>query len=392
MASSFAFISAGQLHVCEEGGTPRLIDSRFAREMEERQEQARRRHGWKGESDELIAGIPGAAVWGKQGLANAGPLQVSCSAIARGPGADEVSFALQVGQLGGLFDRNLADGDERRLVHRAGMHVAEMDRHPRDGTLVYAERAETGTIHLSLKRGLDNSGREITEGDAFDQAPSWVDGAEDKIVYQSAGLARNRYGAVAAVAPFVLHELDLKTGEITTLLEDADRDLLLPHKQADGSLLFIQRPYERPGRVHYGRTFLDVILLPFRLLETLFHFLNFKSWIYSGKPLGKAGEVRAAQPDLKQMILWGRAVEQDKKAKEANPGEPSLLVPDSWRLIHRKPDGTERVIGKSVLGYDVGPDGAVIFTDGRAVYRSTANGKPEKLLEYFPIEKIVALA
>jgi hypothetical protein len=32
-----------------------------------------------------------------------------------------------------------------------------------------------------------------------------------------------------------------------------------------------------------------------------------------------------------------------------------------------------------------------IFTDGRAVYRSGIDAKPEKLLEYFPIEKIVAL-
>lgn len=391
MATSFAFISGGVLYVSREGAKPQEVDSQFAREIEERREKARRRHGWKGESDEAVNGIPGAAVWGKQALANAEPLRVECSAVTRGMRPGELTFAVQVGDVGGVFERDLAAGEERRLVHRAGLRVEEMERHPETGTLIYAEAGEGGAIHLALKRPLDNAGREITEGDAFDQAPSWVPGSGEKVVYQSAGLARNRHGVVVAVAPFVVHELDFGSGEITTALEDADHDLLLPHKLADNSLLFIQRPYEGRHRVHHGRTLLEALLLPVRLVETLFHYLNFMSLIYSGKPLAKAGEVRAARPDLKKLVLWGRAVEANKKAREANPEEPRELVPNSWQLIHREHDGHERVLAKAVLGYDVAPDGTIVFTDGRAVYRRTLDGKAEKLHEHFPIEKVVAL-
>lgn len=392
MSTSIAFISAGKLHVSVGGKPPRTIESQFAREMEERMEKARRRHGWKGDSDERVSNLPGAAVWGKQALANAETVRVECSAIARGPNADEVTFALRLGELGGVFDSALADGNERRLMHRAQLRVEEMDRHPRNGTLVYAEVAGGGTIHLAIKRPLDNAGQEITEGDSFDQAPSWVEGEDGRVVYQSAGLGRSQHGHVASVGPFVIHELDLRTGEMTTLLEDADRDLLLPHKRADGSLYFIQRPYEGRTRVHYGKTFLDVLLLPVRLLETLFHWANFMSWIYSGRPLAKAGEVRAAPPDLKRLVLWGRAVEAEKAAREARREGPRELVPSSWQLIRRAADGRETVLGKAVLGYDIASDGAVLFTDGRAIYRAGVEGKAEKILEHFPIEKIVALA
>lgn len=391
MPPPFAFISAGKLHVCEDGQPLHVVESRFAREMEERQEAARRRHGWKTESDERVSGMPGAAVWGKQAIAYAEPLQVECSAVTRGPQPRELTFAVRVGELGGLFDTSLADENERRLLHRARLRVEELDRHPETGVLVYAEAADNGTIHLAIKRPLDNSGHEITEGDAFDQAPSWVPGSEHLLVYQSAGLARNARGWVAGVGPFVLHELDLATGTVTTLLEDADHDLLLPHKLRDGSLLFIQRPYEGSGRVNYGRALLDVLLLPLRLLETLFHFLNFKSLMYSGKPLSKAGNVRAANPDLRKLVLWGRAIEAEKEARKANPDEPRQLAPDSWQLILRRPDGNERTLARGVLGYDVARDGTIMYTTGKAVYRCTVDSKPEPIFEHFPIERIAVL-
>ncbi|MDO8543861.1 MAG: hypothetical protein Q7S40_25745 [Opitutaceae bacterium] len=66
-------------------------------------------------------------------------------------------------------------------------------------------------------------------------------------------------------------------------------------------------------------------------------------------------------------------------------------MPDSWELVRRAADGSEKIMGRGVLGYDVTPDGSIIYTDGRAVYRCVPDGKPEKLLEHFPIEKIVAL-
>ena len=391
MATSLAFISAGKLFVWKEGSQPQPVSSQFAHEMEERQEKARRRHGWKGDSDELVGGMPGAAVWGKQGLVHVDPLRVECSAVARGPQPGEVTFALQIGDVGGLFDSNTADGNERRLMHRVRLRVEEMERHPVDGRLVYAEVSTAGTIHLAIKHATDNASREVTEGDALDQAPSWVQGAESTVVYQSAGLARTSAGAVALVGPYAIHELDLGTGAVSTLLEDAEHDLLLPHKLADGSLLFIQRPYEGAGRIHYWRLLLDVLLLPVRLVEMLLAFFNFMSLLSSGKPLSQAGGVRAAQPDLKRMMLWGRALEADRRAKHYKSGEPRLLVPGSWQLVRRAADGSEEVLGESVLGYDVATDGTVIFTDGRAVFRRAPGGKAEKVLDHFPIEKITAL-
>ncbi len=335
MASSFAFISAGKLLVHNPPAPLQTVESRFAQEMEERHASARRRHGWKSESDERVAGMPDAAVWGKQAIAHAAPVRVECSAITRGSTSGALTFAMRIGDLGGLFENSARLDEERRLLHRPHLQVDDMERHAETGVLAFTETGENGAIHLALKHPLENNTRQVTEGDSLDQAPSWVIGQRDRLVYQSAGIARNAQGWHVGTGPYVLHELNLDSGEVTTLLEDADHDLLLPHKLADGTLLFIQRPYESHRRVRYGRVLLDFLLLPVRLVETLFHFLNFKSLIYSGKPLTRSGQVRTANADVRQLILWGRVVEAEQEARRANPDEPRHLAPPTWQLFAR---------------------------------------------------------
>lgn len=391
MASSFAFISAGKLFVHDGSASPRTIESRFAQEMEERQAAARQRHGWKAESDDRVSGMPGAAVWGKQAIAHTEQARLEWSAVTRGAGPGEVTFAIKIGELGGLFENSLGADNERRLLHRQHLQIDDMERHPDTGVLAYSDTGDNGTVHLALKRPVENSGHQITEGDSLDQAPSWVPGSAERLVYQSAGLARNAQGWPIGCGPFVIHELDLKTGEMTTLLEDADHDLLLPHKLPDGTLLFIQRPYEGNRRIHYGRLLVDTIMLPVRLVETLFHFLNFTSLIYSGKPLTRGGPVRTANADVKKLVLWGRVVEAEKEARRTNPEEPRHLAPSSWQLIARRPDGKESVIAKRVLGYDVARDGSILFTSGKTIYRCTVDSPPKPVLDHFPIEKLCAL-
>jgi hypothetical protein len=275
MPPTFAFISGSKLFVHDGAPPLKEMGSRFARDIEERQAAARQRHAWKTESDERVAGLPGAAVWGKQAIAHGDVSRVEWSAVTRGPTSREVTFAIRVGDVGGLFENTVTGDDERRLLHRQHLHVDDMERHPETGVLAYTDSGGNGTVHLALKQPFDNNGRQLTEGDSLDQAPSWVFGCDHRLVYQSAGIARNTKGWHLGTGPYVLNELNLQSGEVTTLLEDADHDLLLPHKLADGTLLFIQRPYEGNQRVHYGRLLIDTALLPLRLVETFIHFLNF---------------------------------------------------------------------------------------------------------------------
>src|SRR5260370_33911995 len=116
--------------------------------------------------------------------------------------------------------------------------------------------------------------------------PRWVPGREDaegprkpdvegKIVFQPDGIARNAQGVAAGRSPFSIQMLALQGGEVSSLVEDPEHDLLAPQMDAEGALYYIRKPYEKPpARVNWLRAPLDFLLFPFRLLNALFHYLN----------------------------------------------------------------------------------------------------------------------
>jgi hypothetical protein len=232
---------------------------------------------------------------------------------------------------------------------------------------------------------------EVTEGDSVDQAPSWGPGPGRQLVFQSAGIGRDRNGAFHSLGPFAVKRLDLDGGELTALLEDPGHDLLGPRVAPDGSLLCIRRPYK--GRS--GATFLaamkDFVLFPARLLHALFQWLNFFTARYSGRPLTTAGGPKREGADIKQMMVWGNLIDAEQAARDGAPGDDSPdLVPSSWQLVRRGPDGRVQSLAGGVLSFDVADDGALVYTNGTAVY-VIAGGAKRRLCTDHAIEQVIVV-
>jgi hypothetical protein len=207
-----------------------------------------------------------------------------------------------------------------------------------------------------------------------------------QLVFQSAGIGRNREGHFHTFGPFSIQQLDADTADMTTLLEDDGFDYLAPQGLPDGSLLYIRRPYT----VHYRAGFLqilkDVVLFPFRLTYAVFQFLNFFSAMFAGKKLTSAGGAKAREMDMKQMMIWGNLV---RARQPANPEDESAdLVPGSWELFLRNPEGKSRVLAGGVLAYDVDAQGLITYTNGSAIFLLYPDGRKERLLSERMIEQV----
>jgi hypothetical protein len=272
---------------------------------------------------------------------------------------------------------------------RQNLHLGDLTP-SLDGTMVAASSQHSaGVANIALFKSDGSNYREVTGGDTLDCAPAWIPGAPNRLLFQSSGLARNEQGYIVAQGHASIQKLDMESGSVTPILEDPAFDYLKPRVSPAGNLLFIRRPFEAPS-YGFGSLLVDTLLFPFRLLRALFHFLNFFSLMYTRKPLTSASGP-AVQADIKNILLQGRRIDAEKALRSARPvqGVPSL-VPDSWELVSRDQQGVERVLARSVASYDVGPDGTIIYSNGRGVFVLDQDGSSRLALTNDLVAEVVA--
>jgi hypothetical protein len=233
--------------------------------------------------------------------------------------------------------------------------------------------------------------KEVTEGDAVDEAPAWVPGERRQLVFQSAGIGRNPAGFQVALGPYAIQRLDLHGESLETLREEAGHDLLLPRVASDGKLLFIRRPYETAHRpISPLKVLQDIVFFPYRLIVAIVHFLNWFSWVFARKPLITAGGPPREGPEARYLMLWGKLIDAEKAMRAAKAGDAKSLVPATWELVALHNDA-EQVLARGVLAYDIADDGSIVYTNGSAVYHLAADLQPLELCRGKMIEHLAVV-
>jgi hypothetical protein len=364
---SILSIASGELWLHEAGAAPRRIESPFARELVEREQQSRRNTGWKHAQREQQTGvIPSSQLWGRRGAApEGGALPVAFQHVCRAD-ADTLYYVIAVGETRGLFRRHLAEDREIRLFHRTGWECDGLAFDPADGRLVVASRNADGSAHLEVYDDEGNRRGTITDGDCIDGAPALVPGRTKAVVYQSCGVARHpQTGRALAQAHACVHLLDYGSGRLETLLDDPRHDFVAPRMDAQGRLYAIRRPAERPQRERAGLALTDVLLMPVRLAKAVFGYLNFFSMVYGKEPLRSAGGPRTPEldQDLGRLWLHGRMIELSKVKSDAR--HAGNLVPRDWELVRVDHPGAAPVaLAQHVAAFALRADGGLVFTNG----------------------------
>jgi hypothetical protein len=268
-----------------------------------------------------------------------------------------------------------------------------------------AVHPQTKVFALTLDRGHGSDGLATSEqegrylsplltGDCTNACPAWRADKPRLLLFQSAPIGRSEKGVPLGLGPYALREVDLDSGEITTLVESKAFDYLLPRYDGSGNLWYIRRPYEAAGPkpIKLTDALLDFVLFPYRFFRALFYFFNFFSVMFSGAPLATS----AGQRDMNEMerashLLWGQMIDTKKVLGQRRRGQQASIVPKAWELMRRSTDGREDVIASSVAAYDLVPTGGVVFTDGFAVQHRAEDGTVTKLCSDELVEAVVVV-
>ncbi len=371
----------------DESSPAREIESAFGQELVRSAVQVAQKREWKTKGTGALF-MSGGMLWGiderEQQLRN-----IRITGMSLAPGTSRLFLALHAPPVGALLVHDLCSGTEKRVLHRERFECIDLAHHTDEPWLACSLRFQNGTANIGFLTEDASDMSEVTEGDSIDEAPSWVPGTS-RVVYQSAGVARNTEGFPVGTGPFSVMSLDLDSGDMEVLLQDDRYDYLTARKTRAGDLLFIRRPYEQFHRPSVLRTVSDVVLLPFRLLRALLAYLNFFSLTYSRKPLTTAGGPKLEGADLRELIVRGRRVEAARHLRETRDADRAL-VPRTWELRRRKPDGTEECLAKSVLCFDLAPDDSVVYSNGTTIFRLSADGKSSRVVTASLVESILVI-
>lgn len=367
-----AFISNGKLFYRAPGQELRELQSPHVRSVMERMERHQQMHGWK----EGTAFGRSFAGHDRHGAGEAVGIQATSAQFVA---HDRVLYFLRDESFGGLFEYDLGTDAEKRVLHKQYLSLEDLRLHPDGHQLLCAQHARNGAANIVAMDADGSNYRELTSGDTVDTAPAWVPGQADAVVFQSSGLARNPAGFVLAQGPTSIQLADTTAGSLSTVIEDPSFDFLQPRVGANGFLYFIRRPYQMP-RYGWESAVIDVLLFPFRMMRALVHYLNFFSLMYSRKPLISASGP-AVQADAKEILIKGKRLDAEAALRSGVRlnGVPSL-VPASWQLLCRSPQGEERVLASHVACFDIASDGTVVFSNGYGVFALDGANPPQVLL------------
>jgi hypothetical protein len=375
---TLAFISGGKLFYQAPGQELRELQSPHVQAAMDRMERSRQLHGWK-QGTAFARSFTGRNL---HDTADGVRIQATSAQFAA---HDRVLYFLKDDSVGGLFEYDLTQNSEKRVLHRQNLFLEDLRLNPDGSQLLCAQHARNGTANIVIMDVDGSNYRELTGGDTVDAAPAWVPGNPDMVLFQSSGLARNPEGYVVAHGPTSIQMADSATGSLTSVLEDTRLDFLQPRVGANGFLYFIRRPFEAP---RYGakNILTDTLMFPFRLLRALFHYLNFFSLMYTRKPLITASGPMV-QADLKEILVKGKRLDAEAALRSGVRlnGVPSL-VPASWQLVSRSPQGEEQVLASHVASFDIAADGTILFSNGYGVFALDGIDPPQVLLK----DKLIA--
>ena len=410
MSFNFAYLSGGRLYLKLGQATVQSIASEFGQAAQQRGFEMQRRNGWKQKN--LSAFMPGMS----------GDLQQqdrsrvdACSTIVpvavQGvcpTGADRLLYTLEAGEVGGIFTLerfvpiNISGTSppeypqktkEKRLFHSADFKVDRVDFHPDYQLIACATIGKDGTANIATMPVNAVQLEQVTEGDSLDLAPKWIPGFRRAIVFQSAGICRDRTGEIVEQKHSTIEQLDLDRQEVITLASDPKYDLLSPQMAADGTLYYIRRPY-RPLRqpVRFSQTLTTAILIPIRLLRAICEWFNFFTRRHIGISLLPSPQRQPLK--TQQTLFLGRLVDvgsQIQRNRRFGDADSPALVPRSWELIEQCPHREPKVIARGVLAFDVGSDGQLVYSNGSAVYGVLPGGVAQRLVVDRPIDQVVIL-
>ena len=294
------------------------------------------------------------------------------------PAADEneAVYSFTVNQTSGIYKLRF-DDEKAEEVHIINSVDYEFSGGCTD--------ASSDTLVTSLKRNYYNSDiavfnlkngdyRTVTDGDTIDADP-FISPEDANIIYfTSRGVGRDMNGSFAGYSNAAICKLNIAALDIEEVAVSDKYNYLKP--QVFGGKLYA---IKTPSKEKKPNPIVEIILIPFRIIQALANFVNAFVRAFTGKSLATGGSnpAKGREYDSRKEFVKGNLINVEKEMKRNARKEKGDygFIPLSWQLVEVE---SGKVIKSGVADYDILSDGTFIVTNGKRIF-ALKDGKCQKL-------------
>lgn len=292
---------------------------------------------------------------------------------------NELVYSFTVNETSGIYEKDLADEKkiESHIISSSELEFSSLN-YLESGMLVSIKKGEvTADIAVFSKDRSDY--KCVTGGDSLDENPYLH--TDGKIYFNSYGVARDEVGNFLGYGKSEIYSLDLKTMKIEEELSSEKYSLVKPLRTEKGFYV-IKKPIEEKEKTN---PFIDVLMIPVRIVQAIVGFVSLFVNMFSGKPLVSEGGrqsngysmAKNFKTDEKRLYVLNNLIRVDEEMKKNRKDDYPGFIPRSWRLscVEIDEDGEyhARSYGFGVADYCILETGELIATNGKNVLQIIDN-------------------
>ena len=351
--------------------------SDFIANYKERARQRVRRDEWK------YAGA-GARFRGDtledHGIDANAPIHAYINGVCMAEG-EKILYTFTVGDVSGVIrkDMDAAKDGEECILHTTEGELGAADFNRTDGKFAASMKRDLVTSDLILMDTANGDYYSITEGDSLDENPCFSRSKGGKLLFNSYPVGRYADGTFCEYGASELCAYDLQSMDIEVLRTDPKYSYVKPQDDAEGNLYCIRKPAKEKKK---GNPLLEIVLIPYRILQAIVNFIQIFVVFFSGKTLTGGGNnpAKGRNIDSRELFIRGNVIKVDEEIKRNRKFKDADLsfIPQSWKLVRLGEQGDEE-LKSGICDFCVTDEG-ILCTNGRTVFL-LKDGKKQTLCE-----------
>ncbi|MGN0818618.1 MAG: TolB family protein [Candidatus Coproplasma sp.] len=279
---------------------------------------------------------------------------------------NQIIYTFSVNQTSGIYKKDLSDEKSPET------HVINSIDYTFNGGFY---NCSDGRLATSVQRGYYNADiaimdvstgdyKTVTDGDTMDEDP-YISPDDSNIIYfSSRGVGRDGSGNFVCFSPSAIYRLDLNSVSVEEVACSSAYSYFKPAYYG-GKLYAIKAPAKQKR----GNPIIEIILIPWRILQGIAGFINMFVKAFSGKSITSDGDnpTKGRDIDSRKVEIYGNLIDVEKEKKK-NAGKKDNdfgYVPNSWQLVEVE---SGKVIKSGVADYDIAEDGTFVITNGRRIF------------------------